>query len=82
MTGAWAALHQKQWDERRAFVEAALRAHRGNRTDTANAIGMERTYLVRLIRDMNIDVPFDPAQRSEKAMARWDRIKGRELETA
>lgn len=72
----WGELHVRQRDERIAFLEAALRAHRGNRTDTARATGIDRCYLVRLIREHGIDVSVDPALRTERARARWARRRG------
>ena len=42
---------------RREFLTEALRAYAGNRRRTADAIGLERTYLCRLIRQFEIHVP-------------------------
>ncbi|MCG8454483.1 MAG: sigma-54-dependent Fis family transcriptional regulator [Spirochaetales bacterium] len=36
-------------------VQEALRAHNGNQTEAARALGIQRTYLSRMLRDMNID---------------------------
>ena len=48
-------------DQVRAFrtslILDALTGHRGNRTHAARALGLQRTYLVRLMRDLNIAVP-------------------------
>lgn len=44
---------------RKQLVEAALRKHRGNRSVAARQLGLQRTYLCRLIREFGIDVPPD-----------------------
>jgi len=36
------------------FIENALRAHAWNQTETARVLGIQRTYLSRLIRELNI----------------------------
>ena len=38
------------------LIRAALEAHRGNRTHAARALGLQRTYLLRLIRDFQVRV--------------------------
>lgn len=42
---------------KREFLEAALAAHNGNRTRTSRAIGLQRTYFIRLIRDFGLNGP-------------------------
>jgi DNA-binding NtrC family response regulator len=42
---------------KRQFLSETLRAYHGNRTRAAQAIGLQRTYLLRLIRDLRISVP-------------------------
>ncbi len=44
-------------DFKRRFIEAALHAHDGNRTHAARALGLQRTYLLRLIRTLEVDAP-------------------------
>jgi Nif-specific regulatory protein len=39
---------------KRHFIENALRAHTWNQTETAKVLGIQRTYLSRLIRELNI----------------------------
>ncbi len=39
---------------KKGFVEAALVRHRGNQTETARKLGIQRTYLSRLIKELNI----------------------------
>jgi DNA-binding NtrC family response regulator len=48
------------------FLFRALKAHGGNRTRTARALGLERTYLLRLIRDFGLaaQVPAASVRRS------------------
>jgi DNA-binding NtrC family response regulator len=39
---------------RRQVIEHTLAAHRGIRTNAARALGIERTYLLRLMRELGI----------------------------
>ena len=39
---------------KRGFVEAALKRNKGNQTETARKLGIQRTYLSRLIKELNI----------------------------
>jgi DNA-binding NtrC family response regulator len=39
---------------RRELIQKALAAHAGNRTHAARALGIQRTYLVRLIRHLDV----------------------------
>ena len=39
------------------FLEEALAAHNGNRTRTARTIGLQRTYLLRLLRVFGLNQP-------------------------
>ncbi|MBN2625049.1 MAG: sigma-54-dependent Fis family transcriptional regulator [Spirochaetales bacterium] len=39
---------------KKGFVEAALARNRGNQTETARKLGIQRTYLSRLIKELNI----------------------------
>jgi len=51
-------VYQQRVDEfRKAFLCEALLAHGGNRTRTAKTLRIQRTYLLRLIKDFQIDVP-------------------------
>lgn len=45
------------------LLERTLRAHAGNRTHAANALGLQRTYLLRLIRAFEIYVPIQQRYR-------------------
>ena len=45
---------------KRRLIEATLTQMGGNRTRTARALGLQRTYLLRLIREFGITVPPPP----------------------
>ena len=47
---------------KRWLIESTLREQRGNRTHTARALGLQRTYLLRLIRDLGVIAPPPPAR--------------------
>ncbi|MBI3028718.1 MAG: hypothetical protein HYY64_04315 [Candidatus Rokubacteria bacterium] len=42
---------------KRRLIEAALRRSGGNRTHAARCLGLQRTYLLRLIRDLGVSAP-------------------------
>jgi DNA-binding NtrC family response regulator len=44
-------------DFKRRLIEATLHQMRGNRTHTARALGLQRTYLLRLIRELGVAAP-------------------------
>jgi DNA-binding NtrC family response regulator len=50
---------------KRQFLRVTLEAHRGNRTHAARALGLQRTYLLRLMRDFGIHVPVPDRLRRE-----------------
>jgi len=47
-------------DFKRRLIEATLHQARGNRTHAARALGLQRTYLLRLIRDLGVAAPPPP----------------------
>jgi len=47
-------------DFKRRLLEATLTQAGGNRTRAARALGLQRTYLLRLIREFEIRVPPSP----------------------
>jgi DNA-binding NtrC family response regulator len=50
--------YQKAVDEfKRRFLTEKLVEHGGNRTRAAKALGMQRTYLMRLIREFGLQIP-------------------------
>jgi len=54
-------------DFKRRLIEATLTQSGGNRTRAARALGLQRTYLLRLIREFEVRVPPGPlpARRAE-----------------
>ena len=46
---------------KRQLIETTLREHAGNRTHAARALGLPRTYLVRLIRHLGVTAHHRPA---------------------
>jgi DNA-binding NtrC family response regulator len=47
-------------DFKRRLIEATLAQAGGNRTRAARALGLQRTYLLRLIREFEVRVPPAP----------------------
>jgi DNA-binding NtrC family response regulator len=45
---------------KRRLIEATLHQLRGNRTHTARALGLQRTYLLRLMRELRVAAPPPP----------------------
>ncbi|OGL02539.1 MAG: hypothetical protein A3D33_10530 [Candidatus Rokubacteria bacterium RIFCSPHIGHO2_02_FULL_73_26] len=52
---------------KRRLIEATLHQTRGNRTHAARALGLQRTYLLRLIRDLGVAAPPPPPRRRRHA---------------
>jgi DNA-binding NtrC family response regulator len=48
---------------KRKLIEVTLRESQGNRTHAARLLGLQRTYLLRLIRDLNVSAPPPQARR-------------------
>jgi transposase-like protein len=46
---------------KRRLIESVLRQSGGNRTHAARRLGLQRTYLLRLIRDLGVSAPASPA---------------------
>jgi len=55
--------HGAVCDFKRRLIEATLHQMRGNRTHTARALGLQRTYLLRLIRELGVAAPPPPQRR-------------------
>ncbi|MGH7331478.1 MAG: helix-turn-helix domain-containing protein [Candidatus Rokuibacteriota bacterium] len=49
---------------KKRLIEATLHQMRGNRTHAARALGLQRTYLLRLIRDLRVAAPPPPPRRA------------------
>jgi len=56
------AYHKEVDNFKEELLRPALESHSGNRTHAARALGLQRTYLLRLMREFEIIVP---------APARW-----------
>ena len=54
-------------DFKRRLNEATLHQASGNRTHAARALGLQRTYLLRLIRELGVAAPPPPARRRTAA---------------
>lgn len=50
---------------KRDLIEKALRQSRGNRTRAAEALGLQRTYLLRLMREMGLNAPQPVGRRAQ-----------------
>ena len=51
-------------DFKRRLIEATLHQMRGNRTHAARVLGLQRTYLLRLMRELGVAVPPPPPRRA------------------
>jgi hypothetical protein len=49
-------------DFKRRLIEATLQQARGNRTHAARRLGLQRTYLLRLIRELQVAAPPPPGR--------------------
>ena len=58
--------HEKVENFKRWLIEDALRRTGGNRTEAAKLLGVQRTYFMKLIRDLGISMPF-PRRRARRA---------------
>ncbi len=52
--------HGAVCDFKRRLIEATLHQARGNRTHAARALGLQRTYLLRLMRELRVAAPPPP----------------------
>ena len=55
--------HDAVSEFKRRLIESTLREVEGNRTHAARALGLQRTYLLRLIRDLRVAAPPPPPRR-------------------
>ena len=58
-----AGYHGAVSEFKRLLIEATLHQVRGNRTHAARALGLQRTYLLRLIRELRVAAPPPPPPR-------------------
>lgn len=64
-------LHEAVRQFKRDFVTMTLQATQGNRSEAARRLGIQRTYLQRLIRELEIQVP-PPRGRPDRSTRRPD----------
>jgi DNA-binding NtrC family response regulator len=57
--------HGAVWEFKKRLIEATLHQVKGNRTHAARALGLQRTYLLRLIRELGVTAPPPPVRRRE-----------------
>ncbi|HEV8616874.1 MAG TPA: helix-turn-helix domain-containing protein [Methylomirabilota bacterium] len=55
--------HGAVCDFKRRLIETTLHQASGNRTHAARALGLQRTYLLRLIRELQVAAPPPPPRR-------------------
>ena len=55
--------HLAVCDFKRRLIEDALRDAEGKRTHAARVLGLQRTYLLRLIRELRVVAPPPPDRR-------------------
>ena len=60
--------HGAVCDFKRRLIEATLLKAEGNRTHAARALGLQRTYLLRLIRELGVAAPPPPPRRGATRM--------------
>lgn len=60
--------HQAVVGFKRALIESTLRQTEGNRTRAAKCLGLQRTYLLRLMRDLSIQAP-PPRRNGRRVLA-------------
>jgi DNA-binding NtrC family response regulator len=59
--------HDAVSEFKRRLIEATLHQACGNRTHAAKTLGLQRTYLLRLIRDLGVAAPPPPQRRRNGA---------------
>jgi DNA-binding NtrC family response regulator len=60
------SFHGAVCDFKRRLIEATLLRAHGNRTHAAQALGLQRTYLLRLIRELGVAAPPPPPRRGAR----------------
>jgi len=59
--------HGAVTDFKRRLIEATLTQAGGNRTRAARALGLQRTYLLRLMREFQVNIPPPPGPHGRAA---------------
>lgn len=62
-----AGFHGAVGEFKRRLIEATLCQAGGNRTRAARALGLQRTYLLRLMREFGVNVPRPPGPATARA---------------
>ena len=62
------SFHGAICDFKRRLIETTLLQAHGNRTHAARALGLQRTYLLRLIRELGVAAPPPPPRRGATRM--------------
>ena len=52
---------------KRHIISGVLQAHHGNRTHAARALGLQRTYLLRLMRQYGLKAAIPPSQNGRRS---------------
>jgi DNA-binding NtrC family response regulator len=71
--GAAVGFHGAVSEFKRRLIEATLTQMGGNRTRTARALGLQRTYLLRLMREFGITIPPPPGSAAGPPSDRYHR---------
>jgi DNA-binding NtrC family response regulator len=61
--------HEAVTNFKRELLRSVLAAHGGNRTRAARALGLQRTYLLRLLREFALSIP-PPARQTNRQNSR------------
>jgi DNA-binding NtrC family response regulator len=64
-----ASYHHAVTEFKRRLIEATLHQVQGNRTHAARALGLQRTYLLRLIRELGVAAPPPQPRRGQAPRA-------------
>jgi DNA-binding NtrC family response regulator len=71
------SFHGAVTDFKRRLIEATLVQSGGNRTRAARTLGLQRTYLLRLMREFQVNVPPPPGPHGRAAgVPNGDRANG------
>lgn len=73
----WEALHARQRLEKRDLLMIVLRECEGSRTAAAQRLGLRRTYLLRLIREFEIEHRVPKGATGVAGKERTDKIRAR-----
>ena len=76
-TGRPVSYHGAVSDFKRRLIEATLHQMRGNRTHAARVLGLQRTYLLRLIRELGVSAPPPEPRRGSGPPFRRPSVSGR-----